>query len=81
MEIKTKFNIGDEVCTMFQNKVIYFTIGKIEIEIGEKETSIVYASKERYEEYSHITGSNEKYNYIRCEDKIFSTKEELLNSL
>ena len=81
MEIKTKYNIGDVVFTMFQNKVTYFTIRRIDIRTDRKETSIVYTSEETYEEYSHITGENGTRNWIRCEDKIFPSKEELLKSL
>ena len=81
MEIKTKYKIGDVVCTMFQNKVTYFTIRKIEIRIDSKETSVIYTSEETYEEYSHITGGNETRHWTRSEGKIFSTKEELLKTL
>lgn len=81
MEIKSKYNIGDKVYTLSQNKVICFNIKKIDITINEKETSIIYTSKETYEEYSHITGYEVTHNWLRSEDKIFLTKEELLQSL
>lgn len=81
MEIKTKYNIGDEVCTMFRNKVTYFIIGRIDIRVKENDISIVYTSKDTYEEYSHITGENETRNWIKNEDQLFPTKEELLKSL
>ena len=81
MKIKTKYNIGDEVCTMFRNQVTYFIIGRIDIRTDGKGTSIIYTSKDTYEEYSDIIGENKTYNWVRSEDKIFSTKEELLKSL
>lgn len=81
MEIKTKYNIGDEVCTMFRNKVTYFIIGRIDIRADGKGTSITYTSKDTYEEYSDLTGRDETRNWVRTEDKLFPSKEELLKSL
>lgn len=81
MEIKTKYNIGDKVWTMFRNKVIYFIISRIEVRVDEKETSIVYTSKDIYDEYSYLAGRDVKRNFVRSEDKLFPTKDELLKSL
>ena len=81
MELKTKYNIGDEVCTMFRNKVTYFIIGRIDIRADKEGVSIVYTSKDTYPEYSVETGDNEYKQWIRSEDAIFPTKEKLLKSL
>lgn len=81
MQIETKYNIGDKVYTIAQNKVTNFIIGRIDIKIDGKETSIVYTSKDIYEEYSLFSGANEPRNLIRSEDKIFTSKEDLLKSL
>lgn len=82
MEIKTKYNIGDIVYAMHDNKVISFTIDEIEVIIySTKPQSVRYYSKERYEVYSISTGNIERHRWSKYEYKLFPTKEELLKTL
>lgn len=82
MDIKTKYDIGDKVYAMHNNKVISFTIDEIEVIFySKKPQSVRYCSKERYEEYSFSTGHNESYRWSKYEYDLFPTKEELLKSL
>lgn len=82
MEIKTKYNIGDKVCALNNNRIIWFTINAIEINIKASDpTVIVYTSKEEYEDYSFVTGCNVLSSYTYREENVFATKEELLKSL
>ena len=71
MEIKTKFNIKDEVWYLFENKIHTGWISRIETD-----------SKYEYGQLSKV--------YIKytigvsielSEDRLFSTKEDLLKSL
>ena len=68
MEIKTKFNINDEVWFIYDNKVIKRKIVRINIEI-ESEQRTIYRL-------------NPCINNVLLEEKnLFPTKEELLKSL
>lgn len=81
-EINVKFDIGDTVYLLHENQVItakvahiYIKKDKISVNKGKGfiiETNIFYAM-----EYSNKP--NLVYNVF--EDKLFATKEELLNSL
>lgn len=82
MDIKTKYDIGDKVYAMHNNKVVSFTIDEIEVMFYSKKPQLVkYYSKERYEEYSFSSGYNESHRWYKYEDSLFPSKEELLNSL
>lgn len=78
MEIKTKFNIGDEVFFMLDNKVTKDIVENIEIGINMllKTQKEVYFLKTNKELHPFI-------GKIACisGDKLFLTKEELLASL
>lgn len=67
MEIKTKFNINDEIWTMADNKAVTGIIKSISINIISNKTEINYVMMFN--------------NRIREESKCFKTKEELLKSL
>lgn len=72
MQIETKFNIGDEVFVMHLNKV---TLVKIKLFDARVSASGIFTT---YETLSVPEG------YLIggiTEDKIFSTKQELINSL
>lgn len=69
MKIETKFNVGDEVWFMCQNRSIQNTITSIRIYIGSDEYTIEYLFNDRYGDL----WKNEKYT--------FPTKEELIKSL
>ena len=66
MTIETKYNIGDEVWGIWENKPTMFKIKKIIIVKDDIKTQIQYVS----------TG-----NIYLFQDEIFPTKEELLKSL
>lgn len=66
MTIETKYNIGDEVWRIWENKPTMFKIKKIIIVKDDIKTQIQYVS----------TG-----NIHLFQDEIFPTKEELLKSL
>lgn len=72
MQINTKYNIGDEVYALFNNKVKNFIITGISIVAKEKFPILI-----RYISFNIITGE-----YMKIDEKeIFPTKEELLKSL
>lgn len=80
MEIKTKYNLGDKVYVMHDNKVVYFTIQRINIKIGDK-ISIEYVSSEKFRQYLYLSKESDYMSLYVEEEKVFSTKEELLKSL
>ena len=66
MEIKTKFNPGDIIWCIYENKAIRSKITGVGISVYETVSTIEYT-----------IDKDERIN----EDKVFSTKEELLKSL
>ena len=82
MEIKTKYNINDEVYFIHDNKILHKEITSIDIRITRastnKEESIAMV------EYTINLGFAEKVRNTfttRLEFELFSTKEELLKTL
>jgi hypothetical protein len=70
MEIKTKFNVLDEVYFMHENKVHRAKIIALLIEVYKQSPSIIK------------TDITYKFGYVRKpEELVFKTKEELLKSL
>lgn len=67
MEIKTKFGVNELVYTLIDNEVKYTQILYINIAVAAGRTSITYS----------VLGG---HSFID-ENKLFSTKEELLKSL
>lgn len=72
MEIKTKFNLGQKVYLLWNNKVVSPQIDGISVRVialgnGEKDISITY----------ELVGMDKRFD----EDVLFATKEELLQSL
>ena len=80
MEIKTKYNIGDEMWTMHDNKVICFTIKGINIKVEDK-TLVEYISSEKFKQHSYFSDRLEYMPLYIKEEKVFLTREELLKSL
>ena len=71
MKITTKYSLGDEIYTMCNNKVLVEHIKSISINITiDHKGSLI--TETRYE-------SNN--SWWLNEDKVFSSKEELLNAL
>lgn len=73
MEIKTKYNIGDNVCTLYHDRIVYGTITNIKISIDHKSNIQV--------EYIIINSTYIGQNIYFKEFTIFKTKEELLKKL
>ena len=73
MEIKTKFNLGQKVYLLWNNKVVCPQIDGISVRVdialgnGEKDISITY----------ELVGLAKRFD----EEVLFATKEELLQSL
>lgn len=71
MTIETKFNIGDEVWCMHNNKVYISFIQEVRVRKNNKKTKIEY-----------IVESMQKIDFgLKKEDELYPTKEELLKSL
>lgn len=73
MEIKTKYNIGDEVFFMYDNEI---TTGKIKM--VQTVTDLCYNGVCTQVEYYIPCGS---YTGFFKESFVFKTKQELINSL
>ena len=75
MEIKTKYNLFDEVYIMYDNKIVLTVVKGIRINIEHKpylpNISIIIT----------YVFSNRIFTVEYPEDKVFKTKEELINSL
>lgn len=75
MEIKTKFNAGEEVVILHETKAIDVSIYSIKIEQFEKETNVDYWFK-------IADGTENGYNFVtRPEGHVFKSKEDLINQL
>ena len=81
MEIKTKFNIGDKVWTLHENKIVKFTINQIEANVYDDEILIKYGSKERIKQTVSWSIFQQELSISKKESELFSAKEELINSL
>lgn len=73
MEIKIKYNIGDNVCTLYHDRIVYGNITYIKIEIDYKSNVII----KYFIQNSTYIGENLYFE----EHKIFKTQEELLETL
>lgn len=71
MEIKTKFNVGDTVHLLHDNKAVSATVLAIEIGCYETETRINY----------DVRSEAQALRFAVKEAKVFATKQELLASL
>ena len=81
MKIETKYNIGDKTYTIQCNRVICFTIERIDVKVSEKEISIKYISKEKVRQLSLFSNGYEDLPLYIDEKQSYSSKEELLKSL
>ena len=73
MEIKTKYNIGDNVCTLYHDRIVYGNIIYIKIAIDYKSNIQI--------EYFINNSTYIKENVYFQEWMIFKTKKELLEKL
>ncbi len=71
MTIETKYNIGDEVWLIWENKVYVSFIEDVRVKRNNKNTKIEY-----------MVESMQKKDFgLKKESDLFPTKEELLKSL
>lgn len=82
MTVKTKFNVGDTLYTIHNNKVEKITVKEINIEINKKHINVLYKSVEEFLPFPSMSGfCGDQFTIDRPEEELFSTKEELLKSL
>ena len=81
MEIKTKYNIGDEVYFIHGNKIIHNKITRIDISIREERNEKVIPRIEYTIDLGFRTGKISDTLTSRIEFDIYSTKEELIKSI
>lgn len=82
MTIETKYNIGDEVWVMYENKPTCLTIAAMDIGLHKKQLWVIYYMQPY--EIDPLKMSNVEYipyNRAFYEKDVFPTKEELLKSL
>ena len=73
MEIKTKYNIGDKVCTLYHDRIVYGTITNIKITIDYKSNIQI--------EYFIQNSTYIEQNVYFYEHMIYNNKKDLLNTL
>ncbi len=82
MEIKTKYNIGDEVYFIHGNKITHNKITRIDISIREERNKNVIIPRIEYTiDLGFKTGKISDTLTSRIEFDIYSTKEELIKSI
>lgn len=80
MEIKTKYNIGDDVYFIHGNKIRHNKITRIDISIREERNKEVIIPRIEYTiDLGFRTGRISETSRIECD--IYSTKEELIKSI
>jgi len=79
MQIETKFDIGDTVFFIEENKVQQATIKRISINVNESNSQFGYGYKpDARIRYSTDSSNLSKY---KNEEQLFKTKQDLLDSL
>ena len=90
MEINTKYNIGDEVWMMCRNKVISAKVASISIFILEDRSTVAEGNTLTDSDIKIIKKNGVLIRYVllqgsrrllAVEQRLYPTKEELLNSL
>ena len=86
MEIKTKFNIGDEVFFIFKNRVLKSIVSFIKIYVDmDSNITIEYIIVEPYFRSSgdpaYINGVTNKAFKVFKESELYTSKQELIESL
>lgn len=69
MEIRTKFNIGDTIYFMYDNKVCNSSVCSVSVWVGRESTDIKY----------YVDRDKDRISIT--ENKVYATKEELIASL
>ena len=89
MKIETKYNVGDSVCLMDDNRISFGIVERIFFTPTDKNntTVITYQVSHSNGRYFYYRKSNSmaigsEFNIQRIyENELFKTKEELINSL
>lgn len=81
MNIKTKYDIGQEVWFMWDNKPTCQKIAAMEVYVGEKVLPSYYVEPYEINPIKVVNSDIIPYNRRFHEFRIFPTKEELLKSL
>ena len=86
MEIKTKFNIEDEVFFLFKNRVLKSIVSFIKIHLDmDSNITIEYIIIEPYfrisEDPAYINGVINKSFKVFKERELYTSKQELIDSL
>ena len=81
MKIETKYDIGQEVWFMWENKPTSQKIAAIEVYVGEKVLPSYYVEPYEIDPIKVVNSDIIPYNRRFHESLLFPTKEELLKSL
>ncbi len=81
MEYTTKFNPGDEVWTMSQNKPHQFRVASVEITLTAPNTPMRGRSTEILVELIHTAQRNNPQRLTFDARECFATKQELIDHL
>lgn len=86
MIFNTKYNIGDFLWFIADNKILNLPVEKIDINYKPSSFSndkicITYTFFEKIEKYKMFPQWNKTKVYIKNENKVYKTKEELLKNL
>lgn len=84
MTFKTKYNIGDILWFIADSKILNLPVKEIEVNYRpfyKNELSITYTFLERVEKYEMFPQWNKTLCYIKEENEVYKTKEELLKNL
>lgn len=85
MKLETKFNINQRVFLIYNNEICNFRIIKVFVEVFIDKEVFTHNEVTKFNIHydllddRHYPNTKEKYKYSG--DKLFATKEELLNSL
>lgn len=81
MTIETKYNIGQEVWFMWNNKPTFQKIAAIEAYVGARVLPSYYVEPYEINPFKVADSDVIPYNRRFHENRLFPTKEELLKSL
>ena len=77
MEIKTKYNIGEQVFILYKYNIYPATIEKIKIIINKVVGIEIGYNILAHDEYINFYPNNDFYS----EDEVFSSPEEIINNI
>lgn len=81
MDYTTKFNPGDEVWTMCQNKPHQFRVASVEITLTAPNSPMRGRTTEMLVEYIHTAQRNNPQRLVFDARNCFATKQQLIENL